>query len=104
MEAFYHSPVADNWIYYYLSLNEACNRRSGIGVSLVTIDARHTGVFYFQFPRMKSQFVFYDFGIIRFLYFHIDSFLQGCKANVEIISTPSAKGHTVVKEVASFKV
>ena len=104
MEAFYQSPVADNWIYYYLKLNEDCNRRSGIGVSLVTMDARYTGVFYFQFPRMKSQFVFYDFGMIRFLYFHIDSFLQGCKAIVEIISTPSAKGHTVVKEVASFKV
>ena len=101
MEAFYHLPLGDNWIYYYLNFNEACNRRSGIGVSLVTIDSRHTGVFYFQFPRMKSQFVFHDFGIIRFLYFHIGSFLQGCKANVEIISTPSAKGHTFVE---SFKV
>ena len=106
METFYHLPLRDNWNYYYLTINEACNRRSGVRVSLVTIDSRYKGIYYFQFPRMKSQFIFHDFGIIRFLYFHIDSLLQGCKAYmyIEIISTPSAKGHTFVNNRAHFKV
>ena len=102
MEAFYNLPSGDNWIYYYVTINEACNRRSGIGVSLVTLVARYTGVYYFQFPRMTSQFIFHDFGFIRFLYFHIGSLLQGCKAYVEIISTPSVKGS--VNNTANFKV
>ena len=106
MEAFYHLPLEDNWNYYYVIINEACNQRSGIAVSLVTIDSRYKGIYYFQFPRMKSQFIFRDFGIIRLLYFHIGSLLKGCKAYIEIISTPSAKGHTFVNNIHAgyFKV
>ena len=104
MEAFYHIPLKDNWIYYYLIINEACNRHSGIGVALVTIDSNYKGAYYFQFPRMKSQFIFYDFGIIRFLYIHFDSLMHGCKAHVEIISTPSGKGPSLGNNLAYFKV
>ena len=72
IESFYNTPVQNKLIYYYLAINEQCNRGSGMNIYFQTFILMENHVFYYKFAEEKHHYIWYDYGVTSVLYFHIE--------------------------------
>ena len=88
MEPIYNIPLHDKLIYYYLAINEQCNRGSGMKIYFQTVTFKENHAYYFKFSEEKHHYIWYDYGITSVFYFYLERFLAGCTAYIEFTSSP----------------
>ena len=78
--AYNRYPPRNNWIYFYLSINEQCFRSTDISVYYSVVKMMATSDHHFHFTPGKSQFLFYDYGIYRKFQFQLRRRSRFCTA------------------------
>ena len=62
-------PYMNNWVYFYLNINEACQQGTNILIYHGTFMKQSSRIDYFAFTTEKSEFMFYDYRFARKLQF-----------------------------------
>ena len=76
--AYNRYPTRNTWIYFYVSINKQCFRSTDILVYHSVANLIRGAVEHFHFTQGKSQFLFYDYGLLRKLQFHLRRRSQFC--------------------------
>ena len=63
--AYNRYPTRNTWIYFYVSINKRCFRSTDILVYYSVANLMRQTVEHFQFTPGQSQFLFYDYGLLR---------------------------------------
>ena len=88
MEPYYNIPLFDKWIYYSLIISDGCYRSTEMKVYFRTITSKQKPIFHFEFSQQRYHYIWYDYGIVRVLKFHLERFLLQCAAYVDVTSSP----------------
>ena len=62
-------PYVDNWVYYYLKIDEKCFRSKSIIIYYTTSAKNYRRTEHFELTTEKSQFMFYDYAFAQKLQF-----------------------------------
>ena len=63
--AYNRYPTRNTWIYFYVSINKHCFRSTDILVYYSVVNLMTATVEHFHFTPGQSQFLFYDYGLVR---------------------------------------
>ena len=87
IEQSFNIPMQDNYIYYSVVVKEGCNTNAGVITYFYTVTSTFSRYVHFKLPQLRYQHIFYDFGCIRSLRFHLEHFLVECVVYIEFTSS-----------------
>ena len=87
-EPYYNILMYDKWIYYSLIISDGCYRDNGMKVYFRTTTSKQKQLVHFEFSQQRYHYIWYDYGIVEFLQFHLERFLLQCIAYLEVTYSP----------------
>ena len=93
MEPFFNIIFQDHWTYYSLTISEGCHKRLGMKVHFKTTLAKKSRMVHYEFTQGKHHYVWYNYGIVGVLMFHLERILMQCFGYIEMTSSPQKQDH-----------
>ena len=93
MEPFFNILFQDKWVYYSLIISQGCYKRLAIKVYFKTTLAKASRMVHFEFTQDKSHYIWYNYGIVGVLMFHLERILLDCSAYIEMTSSPKMEDY-----------
>ena len=88
MEPFFNILLQDKWVYYSLVISKECYDNSVMKVYFQTKLAQTSRMVHFVFAYHKYHYIWYSFGIMGVLMFHLERTSLECSAYIELTSSP----------------
>ena len=88
MEPFFNILLEDKFVYYSLIIRKGCYKNSAFKVYFQTTLAETSRMVHFEFTQRRYHYIWYSFGIMGVLMFHLERISLECSAYIELTSLP----------------